>query len=66
MITVTVGEGTTAGTYKVTIKEGTRPAARFESLAFSAFSLDGWDNDAFDPEKLEYDLQARPCSTAIY
>lgn len=64
VITVTVGEGATASTYKVTVKEGDRPVARFESLAFSAFSLDGWNNDDFDPEKLEYDLKIKAYSTS--
>lgn len=66
VITVTVGEGATASTYKVTIKEGTRPAARFDSFALSAFSLDGWDNDAFDPEKLEYDVKIKSYSTSSF
>lgn len=64
VITVTVGEGANASTYKITVKEGARPAARFESLAFSAYSLDGWDNDAFDPEKLEYDVKIKAYSTS--
>lgn len=64
VITVTVGEGSTASTYKVTVKEGARPAARFESLAFSTYSLDGWSNDDFDPEKLEYDLKIKAYSTS--
>lgn len=64
VITVTVGEGSNASTYKVTVKEGERPAARFESLAFSTYSLDGWDNDAFDPEKLEYDVKIKAYSTS--
>ena len=66
VITVTVGEGKAASTYKVTVKEGDRPAARFDSFALSAFSLDGWDNDAFDPEKLEYDIKIKSYSTSSF
>ena len=64
VITVTVGEGSAASTYKVTVKEGARPAARFEKLSFSAYALDGWSNDDFDPEKLEYDLKIKTYSTS--
>ena len=66
VITVTVGEGKAASTYKVTVKEGDRPVARFDSFALSAFSLDGWDNDAFDPEKLEYDIKIKSYSTSSF
>lgn len=64
VITVTVGTGAAASQYKITVKQGERPAPRFESLAFSAYALDGWDNSAFSPEQLEYDVRIKNYNTS--
>lgn len=64
VITVTVGTGATASQYKITVKQGERPAPRFESLAFSADELDGWDNSTFDPEIFEYNVNLKSYSTS--
>ena len=64
VITVTVGTGTAASQYKIKVKQGERPAPRFESLAFSAYALDGWDNSAFSPEIFEYDVRIKNYNTS--